>query len=45
MKFKGGGVSSAFLGAMSDFPCHSCSVDGWLIMFRFGPGGQVVYVD
>ena len=26
------GVSSAFSGAMSDFPGHSSSVDGWLVI-------------
>ena len=35
MKLFKGGVGSAFLWAMSHFPGHSCSVDGWLVMLGF----------
>ena len=37
------GVSSALLGAMSDFPGHSCSVDGWLVMFGFAVHDDICF--
>ena len=37
------GVSSAFLGTMSDFSGDSSSVNGWLVMLRFAVHDDICF--